>query len=233
MPANWLFEAVTFDRRKVIVPDVGRISTPLPNTTVSPVKFRMTQSTTVKPPPELKTIPLLLVVPFPEPSMSRPRKVTTSFGPALIVIAFPWGTGACTPAVPTPSLTMLSALLIVTAPYPAGSSTSISPPAATMLSWTYWNVRQGEAGAPQPAASVPWPETQARFDKAWAGDSARSSEASVVAASDAILVILKSPLNGGRALAVVTASSRMCSKGRRRRQSCSRRADCRRKYRAC
>src|SRR5579885_146874 len=199
MPANWLFEAVTFDRRKVIVPDVGRISTPLPNTTVSPVKFRMTQSTTVKPPPELKTIPLLLVVPFPEPSMSRPRKVTTSFGPALIVIAFPWGTGACTPAVPTPSLTMLSALLIVTAPYPAGSSTSISPPAAMMLSCTYWKVRQGEVGEPQPAASVPWPETQARAapPAASAGESASRSEASAVAVNKFVL-ITGSPLNGER-----------------------------------
>src|SRR5215469_16874686 len=49
-------------------------------------------------------------------------------------------------------------------PYPAGASTSISPP-ATRLSCAYCNVRQGVAAPPQPAPSTPWPDTQIRF--AW------------------------------------------------------------------
>ena len=43
-------------------------------------------------------------------------------------------------------------------------------------------VRQGEAGAPQPAALLPWPDTQARFTSACAGapprPNARSAPAS-------------------------------------------------------
>src|SRR5476649_2592672 len=32
-----------------------------------------------------------------------------------------------------------------------------------ILSWTYCRLRQGAVGAPYPAVSVPWPETQARL----------------------------------------------------------------------
>src|SRR5262249_23004453 len=38
-----------------------------------------------------------------------------------------------------------------------------------ILSCTYWNDRHGLVCAPQPAASVPWPETHARLTSAFAG----------------------------------------------------------------
>src|SRR6516225_7952341 len=38
-----------------------------------------------------------------------------------------------------------------------------------ILSCTYWNDRHGFVAAPQPAASVPWPETHARLTSAFAG----------------------------------------------------------------
>src|SRR5579885_2494279 len=46
--------------------------------------------------------------PLPRPSTVRPRMKTASDGPALIVIASACDVPCCTPATPTPSLTMLS-----------------------------------------------------------------------------------------------------------------------------
>src|SRR5262245_14351167 len=60
--------------------------------------------------PELNWIP---VVPELAPSISSPRRLTTSFGPALTVIAAPLV--ASTPAI-APSLVMVTALLIFRAP---------------------------------------------------------------------------------------------------------------------
>jgi hypothetical protein len=53
-------------------------------------------------------------------------------------------------------------------------------------------VRQGEAGAPQPAWSTPWPDTQARFVKPDASAGAKLKAASA-ATNRQVFVIEKSP----------------------------------------
>src|SRR5262245_37102959 len=81
------------------------------------VNWLIEQSSTDSDPPLVKTIPLLAVL---APTMVSPRKTILSLGPAVIVIALPLV--AVAPAVLV-WLTMLTAWLIVTAPYPAVSST--------------------------------------------------------------------------------------------------------------
>src|ERR1700730_8579832 len=99
------------------------------------------------------------------------------------------------PAVPTPSLTMLIALVMVTVPYPAGSSTSIWPPAAVWVS-AKAKVRQG-AVTGQPPASVPLPENQGRFGPACAGaaERPRARRAPAMVGNDVILIMACPPRN--------------------------------------
>src|SRR5271169_2086614 len=75
------------------------------------VKPRITQFCMLSVPRLLKTIPLS---PTPPPTRVRPRRLTTSLAPVLMLIAFPAVT--VTPASPTPSLMMLIDLVIATAP---------------------------------------------------------------------------------------------------------------------
>src|SRR5271154_7231129 len=73
---------------------------------------------------------------------------------------------------------------------------SISPLAATMLSWVYCSERHGFVGAPQPGASVPWPDTQARCAVcAVAGETAdsRASTATTVTAKVLAMFPLETP----------------------------------------
>ncbi len=128
----------------------------------SPKKSRITQFCMVMPPPVLNSMPC---EPALLPVMVRPRRLTMTLAGALIVMAAP-AVVTATPATPTPSFAMVMALVIVSAPYPPGSSTSISPAAATW-SCAYWNDRHGLVGALQPGASTPCAaETQTRVGAA-------------------------------------------------------------------
>jgi hypothetical protein len=73
-------------------------------------KPRMTVSSTLRAAPELNRIP---VAPVPPPSISNPRKLTTSFTPALIVIPFIFV--ARTPVMPWAPM-IVTDWVIVTAP---------------------------------------------------------------------------------------------------------------------
>src|ERR1700680_458629 len=85
-----------------------------------------------------------------------------SFTPALTVIPFVPATRI--PASPTPSDAIVIALVIVTAPKPPGSRTSISPPAA-VLEMAPGKVLHGAVRL-HGLASSPTPDTQVRV--AWA-----------------------------------------------------------------
>src|SRR5882757_4744918 len=106
----------------------------------------------------------------------------TSVEPALIVMASA-PDAALTPAVPTPSLTMLIDLVMVIGPKPPGSSTSISPPAVVWV-MAKAKVRHGCVRVQAPL-SVPVPDTQVRRFVAEAGvdDSAAPS-----ASRDAVIL---------------------------------------------
>src|SRR5207253_1899814 len=94
------------------------------------VKFLITQFDTLRDPPARNLIPLSPGE-GPAPSMTRPRRLTMSDGPALMMM--PFVPDARTPASPEPpSLVREIDLVIVTAPKPPGSSTLISPPAAVL-----------------------------------------------------------------------------------------------------
>src|SRR5882757_4759855 len=83
----------------------------------------------------------------------------TSVEPALIVMASA-PDAALTPAVPTPSFTMLIDLVMTSGPKPPGSSTSISPPAAVWV-MAKAKVRHGCVRVQAPL-SLPVPDTQVR-----------------------------------------------------------------------
>src|ERR1041385_6578724 len=106
--------------------------------------------------------PLLNFMPLAalfRPSITRPRRITTSLAPAFTVIMSP--EKLATPASPDPlSLTMLTALVMTTVPYPPGSMIEISPPGAT---WpcAYVSVWQGDWRGQVPE-STPMPESQTR-----------------------------------------------------------------------
>src|SRR5262249_62350065 len=101
--------------------------------------------------------------PTPAPSISKPLRLMTPVVAALMVMAVP-PDDVDIPEKPWPW--MLIDLVIMPAPYPAGSSTSISPPATT-VSWACWNVRQGSAKV-QGLLSLPCAATKTR-DCACAG----------------------------------------------------------------
>src|SRR5579872_6589608 len=97
-PDRLLSETIVLEMKTVVEPLLGLMETPVT------AKRRTTQLTMVSEPPLLIAMPL---PPAPRPSMLRPRRVTLSDEPAVMVIAVWLGVGCCTPAVPTPSLTML------------------------------------------------------------------------------------------------------------------------------
>src|ERR1041385_4608470 len=108
-------------------------------------------------------------LPLPEiPLILRLRRITTSLGPA-------WTTMPLVPATKTeatcpPPPSMVMALVMVTAPYPAGSRASISP-AGAVLEIAPAKVLQGAVRL-HGLASSPTPETQVRVACAFAGATA-------------------------------------------------------------
>src|SRR6516225_127581 len=121
----------------------------------------MRQFSTWSAAPEMKRIPDSPVL---SPSMLRPRNVTTSLAPAWTTTPFVPDTR--TPAI-SPSLMMLIALVMVTAPKPPGSRTLISP-AGAVFEMAPAKVLHGAVRL-HGLASSPTPETQVRVAWAWAG----------------------------------------------------------------
>src|SRR5262249_42009061 len=110
IPLFALSATSVFDMTRWLAAD-GVNLTPLPMGN-APVRPRTAQFSTIKVAPLVNTIPL--PPPKPIPFTVRPRRLTASLAPALIVMpATPPDTS--TPASPTPSLMTLMALLIVTA----------------------------------------------------------------------------------------------------------------------
>src|SRR5215471_5610885 len=92
------------------------------------------------------------------------RSVTTSEAPAATFI--PFVNGLRTDATTPPPPSMVSALVIVTAPNPPGSRASISPPGA-VFDIAPANVLHGAVRL-QGLASSPTPDTHVRVACAWA-----------------------------------------------------------------
>src|SRR6185437_12901795 len=123
------------------------------------VKPKISQFSTLRALPARKRIPLM---PVPMPLMRRLRRMTVSLGPACTTI--PLVPATRTEATWPPPPSMVIPLVMVTAPYPAGSRASISPPAA-VLEMAPANVLHGAVRL-QGLASSPTPETQVLL--AWA-----------------------------------------------------------------
>src|SRR5260370_4246319 len=104
--------------------------------------------------PELKRTP---ASPVPNPSIVNPRSTTTSFGP-------PWTMMPFVPETSTPAIRPLASIemhfVMVTAPNPPGSRTSISPQTAA-LEMAPANVLHGAVRL-HGLASSPTPATQVR-----------------------------------------------------------------------
>src|SRR6266702_601893 len=136
---------------------------------------------------------LIPTVPLPCPSISRPRKVTTSVVAALIVMPeLLKPTGSRTPAVPA-SHEMVTEKVMVTMlmpkspgvalPKSPGSRQLISPPGSVFASAPA-KVLQGEVRLQGFISSaVVMPETHVRVDPACAGEAARNGNASAVRVS--------------------------------------------------
>src|SRR5215813_10661505 len=149
------------------------------------------------------------------PLILRLRRITTSLAPAWTTIPFVPATSTEATCPPPPSIVI--ALVIVSAPYPAGSSASISPPAA-VLEMAPANVLQGAVRL-QGLASSPTPETQVRVACAKVVEGTSSIATAQVAAAPkvSLMVEILSSLSGeanrniatlqknkSRALAMVT-----------------------------
>src|SRR5512144_2407385 len=100
----------------------------------------------------------------------RLRRITASVGPAFTTM--PLVPDASTPAIECPP-SMVIAFVIVTAPNPPGSSTSMVPPAAVLL-MAPANVLHG-AVREHGLASSPTPETQVRVACAAANEGNRTT----------------------------------------------------------
>src|ERR1051325_6994245 len=129
-------------------------------------------------------------LPLPEiPLILRLRRITTSLGPA-------WTTMPLVPATKTeatcpPPPSMVMALVMVTAPYPAGSRASISPPAA-VLEIAPAKVLQGAVRL-QGLASSPTPETHVRL--AWPYIIPAPSTVKISNFTALIFIFILSPFN--------------------------------------
>src|SRR5437763_10326826 len=132
---------------------------PIATSTPLLLKPKISHLSTISDAPARKRIPLS--PPLPElrrPLSRRFLRITTSEGPAWTTIPLVPATRTEATWPPPPSMVM--DLVIVTAPYPAGSSASISPPAA-VLEIAPAKVLQGAVRL-QGLASSPTPETQVR-----------------------------------------------------------------------
>src|SRR3954464_10024487 len=117
--------------------------------------------------------------PVPRPSMSSPRRTTTSVLKALMMMALVPETR--TPAS-KPSDEMVIDLVMVTPPKPPGSRTLISPPAA-VFEMAPAKVLQGAVRL-HGLASSPTPETQVRVACEKAGhENAKNASARKIAAN--------------------------------------------------
>src|SRR5580704_12650166 len=110
--------------------------------------------------------------------------MTMSFAPALTVM--PLVPATTIPPSPTPSAARVIALVIVTAPKPPGSNTSISPP-ATVFEMAPAKVLQGAVRL-QGLASSPTPETQVRVACAAAGTTDNRNN-TIIAGTDGVVFV--------------------------------------------
>src|SRR5580704_756932 len=122
-----------------------------------PLKPKIVQCSMWSPPPLKKSTPLIPGLDGTDPLIERFRRVTTSLAPALTTIPLVPETRTDATCPPPPS--MVSALVIVRAPKPPGSNTSISPPAAVFeiapAKVLHGAVRlQGLASSPTPDTHV-------------------------------------------------------------------------------
>src|SRR5579864_4440868 len=124
-----------------------------------PVKPKISQFSMARDLPASQRIPL---IPVPIPLMRRFLRITTSDGPAWTTMPLVPLTRTEATCPPPPSMVM--ALVMVSAPNPAGSRASISPPGA-VLEIAPANVLHGAVRL-QGLASSPTPDTQVR--EAWA-----------------------------------------------------------------
>src|SRR6266446_6620644 len=119
-------------------------------------------------------------MPLPCPSMSRPRKFTTSVVAASMMMAMrPFG--ARMPAVPA-SQEMVIALVMVTVSKLPGSRQLISPP-GVVFAMAAAKVLHGAVRL-QGLASLPTPETHVRDSWACVGEAARNGNASLMTESE-------------------------------------------------
>src|SRR5262249_40119003 len=139
----------------------------------------MKQSSTTSEPPVMN---LTASNPVPSPSNVSPR--STTFEPAGAEITIPFVPVASTPAIQHPSIEM--DFVIVTAPNPPGSSTSISPPVA-VLEIAPANVLHGAVRL-HGLASSPTPDTHVLVACACASENAASTTA--IAARLQIITLL-------------------------------------------
>ena len=114
--------------------------------------------------------------------------MTISLTPALTIIPFVPDTSTEATCPPPPS--MVSALVIVTSPNPAGSSASISPPGA-VFEIAPAKVLQG-AVLEHGLASSPTPETHVRVACAKAVDVIKTNASTEIKRT--ILIVIKFPL---------------------------------------
>src|SRR5215470_6983547 len=117
------------------------------------MKLLIKQFSTYSPPPVLNLTP---ASPVPSPSNVRPR--STTLEPAGAEITIPFVPETSTPAMQHASIEM--DFVIVTAPNPPGSSTSISPPVA-VFEIAPANVLHGAVRL-HGLASSPTPDTHVR-----------------------------------------------------------------------
>src|SRR5437868_13903765 len=145
------------------------------------------------------------LIPLRKPSISRPRSVTWSEGPAFTIT--PFTREASIPPV-TPSQAIVIALVIVTAPKPPGSRQLISPSVA-VFEIAPANVLQGAVRL-HGLASSPTPETQVRVACACA-DPVCSESANIAPSmvhGNATFFILSSLVDLASELSVVLRGAR-------------------------
>src|SRR5438270_13834374 len=117
--------------------------------------------------------------------MMRPRRLMISLAAAFTMIALV--PGARMLASPAPSLVMLIDFVMVTAPYPPGSRTLISPP-AVVFEIAPAKVLHG-ATREHGLASSPVPETHVRVACAWASDASIAGPSNIPMNATTLVVL--------------------------------------------
>src|SRR5438445_9479203 len=123
------------------------------------LKLKIRVSSTISGEPDIRFIPFVPRV-EPAPLIRRLRRLTGPVGPDVILTMTPWTPDASIEATCPPPPSIVMGLVIVTAPYPAGSSASISPPDA-VFEIAHAKVLQG-AVREHGLTSSPTPETHVR-----------------------------------------------------------------------